>query len=58
MECQYLEIHAPSGLNLSQNTEYASQAALWGIEVSTLIYHSFNMKDVPQIVLNYTILSF
>ncbi|KAF8402599.1 hypothetical protein HHK36_010687 [Tetracentron sinense] len=32
MECQFLEIHSPSGLNLSQNTEYASQAALWGIE--------------------------
>jgi len=35
MECQFLEIHAPSGLDLSKNTEYASQAALWGIEVST-----------------------
>lgn len=32
MECQFLEIHAPSGLDLSKNTEYASQAALWGIE--------------------------
>ncbi|KAF3433372.1 hypothetical protein FNV43_RR24474 [Rhamnella rubrinervis] len=32
MDCQVLEIHAPSGLNLCQNTEYASQAALWGIE--------------------------
>ncbi|KAK9283782.1 hypothetical protein L1049_012034 [Liquidambar formosana] len=32
MECQFLEIHSPSGLDLSQNTEYASQAALWGIE--------------------------
>ncbi|KAH7537591.1 hypothetical protein FEM48_Zijuj03G0109200 [Ziziphus jujuba var. spinosa] len=32
MECQFLEIHAPSGLNLSQNTQYALQAALWGIE--------------------------
>ncbi|KAK0592486.1 hypothetical protein LWI29_020045 [Acer saccharum] len=32
MECQFLEIHVPSGLDLSQNTEYASQAALWGIE--------------------------
>lgn len=38
MECQFLEIHAPSGLNLSQNTQYALQAALWGIEVGTLIY--------------------
>ncbi|CAB4270981.1 unnamed protein product [Prunus armeniaca] len=32
MECQFLEIHAPSGLDLSQNPEYASQAALWGIQ--------------------------
>ncbi|XP_040999798.1 UTP--glucose-1-phosphate uridylyltransferase 3, chloroplastic isoform X1 [Juglans microcarpa x Juglans regia] len=31
-ECQFLEIHAPSGLDLSQSTEYASQAAIWGIE--------------------------
>lgn len=34
MECQFLEIHSPSGLDLSKNTEYASQAALWGIQVS------------------------
>ncbi|XP_062092454.1 UTP--glucose-1-phosphate uridylyltransferase 3, chloroplastic isoform X2 [Humulus lupulus] len=32
MECQLLEIHSPDGVDLSQNTEYASQAALWGIE--------------------------
>ncbi|XP_030446989.1 UTP--glucose-1-phosphate uridylyltransferase 3, chloroplastic [Syzygium oleosum] len=32
MESQILEIHSPAGLDLSQNTEYASQAALWGIE--------------------------
>ncbi|KAL5568814.1 hypothetical protein UlMin_025389 [Ulmus minor] len=32
MECQFLEIHAPRGYDLSQNTDYASQAALWGIE--------------------------
>ncbi|KAG6665926.1 UTP--glucose-1-phosphate uridylyltransferase 3, chloroplastic isoform X1 [Carya illinoinensis] len=31
-ECQFLDIHAPSGLDLSQSTEYASQAAIWGIE--------------------------
>lgn len=35
MECQFLEVHVPSGLDLSQNTEYTSQAALWGIEVSS-----------------------
>ncbi|KAL4620819.1 hypothetical protein ACB092_06G183700 [Castanea dentata] len=32
MECQFTEIHAPRGLDLSQDTEYASQAAIWGIE--------------------------
>ncbi|OMO50056.1 hypothetical protein CCACVL1_30665 [Corchorus capsularis] len=32
MECQFLEIHSPTGCDLSQDTEYASQAALWGIE--------------------------
>ncbi|XP_065871115.1 UTP--glucose-1-phosphate uridylyltransferase 3, chloroplastic [Euphorbia lathyris] len=32
MECQFLEIHAPSTIDLSKDTEYASQAALWGIE--------------------------
>ncbi|XP_037497955.1 UTP--glucose-1-phosphate uridylyltransferase 3, chloroplastic isoform X2 [Jatropha curcas] len=32
MECQFLEIHAPNVIDLSKNTEYASQAALWGIE--------------------------
>ncbi|OVA02764.1 hypothetical protein BVC80_9093g113 [Macleaya cordata] len=32
MKRQILEIHVPTGIDLSQNTEYASQAALWGIE--------------------------
>ncbi|XVF24165.1 hypothetical protein REPUB_Repub13aG0103800 [Reevesia pubescens] len=32
MECLFLEIHPPTGCDLSQNPEYASQAALWGIE--------------------------
>ncbi|XP_024970468.1 UTP--glucose-1-phosphate uridylyltransferase 3, chloroplastic isoform X2 [Cynara cardunculus var. scolymus] len=32
MGCQLLEIHPPSVLDLSQDTEYAAQAALWGIE--------------------------
>ncbi|KAM1162509.1 hypothetical protein ACFX13_001564 [Malus domestica] len=32
MECQFLEIHAPGEIDLSQNAEYASQAALWGIQ--------------------------
>ncbi|MCL7035925.1 hypothetical protein MKW94_018116 [Papaver nudicaule] len=32
MKRQILEIHVPSGLDLSEDTEYASQAALWGIE--------------------------
>lgn len=35
-ECQILGIDAPKGLDLSENTEYASQAALWGIEVSII----------------------
>ncbi|XP_010504481.1 PREDICTED: UTP--glucose-1-phosphate uridylyltransferase 3, chloroplastic isoform X2 [Camelina sativa] len=30
--CQYLEMHTPSVLDLTQRKEYASQAALWGIE--------------------------
>lgn len=33
MESQILEIHPPNVLDLSEDTEYASQAALWGIEV-------------------------
>ncbi|CAN1128471.1 UTP--glucose-1-phosphate uridylyltransferase 3, chloroplastic [Linum perenne] len=32
MNCQFLEIHAPSGPDLSKDTDYASQAAMWGIE--------------------------
>ncbi|GFY82086.1 UDP-glucose pyrophosphorylase 3 [Actinidia rufa] len=32
MQCQFFEIHPPSVLDLSQDTEYASQAALWGIQ--------------------------
>ncbi|KAE8726771.1 hypothetical protein F3Y22_tig00006230pilonHSYRG00017 [Hibiscus syriacus] len=32
MECEFLEIHPPTGCDLSSNTEYASQAALWGVE--------------------------
>ncbi|XP_077215330.1 UDP-glucose pyrophosphorylase 3 [Tasmannia lanceolata] len=32
MKCQFKEIHVPRGLDLSENSEYASQAALWGIE--------------------------
>lgn len=39
MECQLLEIHAPNGVDLSRNTEYASQAALWGIEVSSFFVY-------------------
>jgi len=35
-ECQILGINAPNGHNLSEDTEYASQAALWGIEVSLI----------------------
>lgn len=35
VESQFVEIHPPTGIDLSRNTEYASQAALWGIEVSS-----------------------
>lgn len=35
--CQYLEMHTPSVLDLTQEKEYASQAALWGIEVSIVL---------------------
>ncbi|EFH54316.1 hypothetical protein ARALYDRAFT_486043 [Arabidopsis lyrata subsp. lyrata] len=30
--CQYLEMHTPSVLDLTQKEDYASQAAIWGIE--------------------------
>lgn len=29
-----VELHVPSGFNLIENPDQASQAALWGIEVS------------------------
>ncbi|KAH9612052.1 hypothetical protein KSS87_005833 [Heliosperma pusillum] len=32
LKCQFVEVHSPKGLELSKNIEYASQAALWGIE--------------------------
>lgn len=32
-ESQILEINPPNVLDLSKDTEYAFQAALWGIEV-------------------------
>ncbi|KAG8390128.1 hypothetical protein BUALT_Bualt01G0051300 [Buddleja alternifolia] len=32
LKCQFVEIHSPPVLDLSEDTEYASQAALWGIE--------------------------
>lgn len=41
MKCQFLEIHRPSVLDLSEDTEYASQAALWGIEVCVWLCFSF-----------------
>ncbi|KAG9453564.1 hypothetical protein H6P81_006468 [Aristolochia fimbriata] len=31
-EYQFKEFHVPAGVDLSENREYASQAALWGIE--------------------------
>lgn len=41
MNCQFVEIHSPQGVDLSKNTEYASQAAMWGIEVGILLLISF-----------------
>ncbi|KMS99348.1 hypothetical protein BVRB_2g045760 [Beta vulgaris subsp. vulgaris] len=32
MKCQFVEIHSPNGVDLRKDTEYASQAAMWGIE--------------------------
>ncbi|XBJ11011.1 hypothetical protein VPH35_015774 [Triticum aestivum] len=32
---KFVDFHVPTGLNLLEDTEYASQAALWGIEVIT-----------------------
>ena len=40
MDCEVLEIHSPNGLDLSQNTEYALEAALWGIEVRSFLHIS------------------
>lgn len=36
MESEIIEIHPPNVLDLSEDTEYAFQAALWGIEVRTI----------------------
>lgn len=33
-ESRFVEIHSPTGVDLSGDSEYAAQAALWGIEVS------------------------
>lgn len=38
MESQIIEIHPPNVLDLSEDTEYAFEAALWGIEVHTLYF--------------------
>ncbi|KAK9742332.1 hypothetical protein RND81_03G164700 [Saponaria officinalis] len=32
LKCQFVDIHSPKGVELSKDIEYASQAALWGIE--------------------------
>ncbi|XP_052478085.1 UTP--glucose-1-phosphate uridylyltransferase 3, chloroplastic isoform X3 [Gossypium raimondii] len=45
MECQFLEIHPPIGCDLSSNTEYASQAALWGIEAREFLYFKLYGKQ-------------
>lgn len=46
MKCQFEEIHAPSGLDLSKNTEFASQAALWGIEVSSCLLSKYQKLGI------------
>lgn len=52
-ECQFLEIHTPKGIDLSDSTEYASQAAIWGIEVSIVIlpnsYSSFSCGSCMEL---------
>lgn len=44
LKCQFVEIHPPSVLDLTEGTEYASQAALWGIEVSSSLCFSLSLK--------------
>lgn len=41
--CQYLEMHTPSVLDLTQKADYASQAAIWGIEVGIVLF-AFQIK--------------
>lgn len=36
MKQEVVEFHVPNGVDLMEDNEYASQAALWGIEVETI----------------------
>lgn len=40
---EFVKFHVPSGHNLLDDAEYASQAALWGIEVLLYILSIFNL---------------
>lgn len=35
VECQFTKIYSPRGVDLYRDTEFASEAALWGIEVGS-----------------------
>lgn len=48
MESQIIEIHPPSVLDLSEDTEYAFQAALWGIEVHTVPFVFVRTESMCQ----------
>lgn len=44
---KFVDFHVPSGLNLLEDKEYASQAALWGIEV--ILYTTLSEIDDKDI---------
>lgn len=52
-ESQILEINPPNVLDLSKDTEYAFQAALWGIEVWTVPLSFFKRKFFGIILQRY-----
>ena len=54
---EVLEIHPPSVLDLSQDTEYAAQAALWGIEVRRVLCCLLFYKIEKTISGNFDILN-
>ena len=44
---KFVDFHVPSGLNLLEDKEYSSQAALWGIEV--ILYTTLSEIDDKDI---------